>query len=224
MSVIIEQFTEHGYLLVPDVLSIGECERIAAQVPSSKLVSGGTRRLLEHTWCRALVDRLRNHAVLAQLLPPSAVAVQCTWFEKSRGRNWSVPFHRDLSIPVAEKVENSSLNGWSRKEGCLFVQAPVSVLEQLVAVRLHLDPCGADDGALRVVPGSHRDGRADTDDRELDRRAEVVCEMGVGSTLVMRPILLHSSRKAVGDGRRRVLHFLFGPRELPYGLRWASVV
>jgi ectoine hydroxylase-related dioxygenase (phytanoyl-CoA dioxygenase family) len=116
------------------------------------------------------------------------------------------------------------LKGWSRKEGCLLVQAPVSLLEQLVAVRLHLDPCGADDGALRVVPGSHRDGRTDSEDREADGRAEIVCDLETGGALVMRPLLLHSSRKATGASRRRVLHFLFGPRELPYGLRWAAVV
>jgi hypothetical protein len=36
----------------------------------------------------------------------------------------------------------------------------------------------------------------------------------------MRPFALHTSSKATGTSRRRVLHFVFGPAELPYGLQW----
>ena len=39
--------------------------------------------------------------------------------------------------------------------------------------------------------------------------------------MILRPLLLHASSKATGGSRRRVLHFLFGPRELPCGLAWA---
>ena len=41
--------------------------------------------------------------------------------------------------------------------------------------------------------------------------------------MLMRPLLLHASSKTAGTSRRRVLHFLFGPRELAFGLVWASV-
>ena len=33
----------------------------------------------------------------------------------------------------------------------------------------------------------------------------------------------HASSKAGGASRRRVLHFVFGPRELPAGLAWAKL-
>jgi hypothetical protein len=39
--------------------------------------------------------------------------------------------------------------------------------------------------------------------------------------MLMRPLLLHASSRASGASRRRVLHFVFGPRELPFGLAWA---
>jgi hypothetical protein len=51
---------------------------------------------------------------------------------------------------------------------------------------------------------------------------EVACAAPRGSALVMRPLLLHGSSKARGTRLRRVLHFLFGPRELPFGLRWPA--
>jgi ectoine hydroxylase-related dioxygenase (phytanoyl-CoA dioxygenase family) len=103
------------------------------------------------------------------------------------------------------------------------VQPPVEVLDQLVAVRLHIDECGVDDGALKVVAGSHRHGRlADADAIALrDARGAVTCPVPRGGAMLMRPLLLHASSKATGASRRRVLHFLFGPRRLPLGLGWA---
>lgn len=41
--------------------------------------------------------------------------------------------------------------------------------------------------------------------------------------LLMRPLALHASSKATGSSRRRVLHFVYGPLALPYGLRWPSI-
>jgi ectoine hydroxylase-related dioxygenase (phytanoyl-CoA dioxygenase family) len=82
-----------------------------------------------------------------------------TLFVKSIESNWLVSLHQDLSIPVAEHVESTGCQGWSEKEGELFVQPPVSGLDAVPALRLHLDDCSERNGALRVVPGSHRLGR-----------------------------------------------------------------
>jgi ectoine hydroxylase-related dioxygenase (phytanoyl-CoA dioxygenase family) len=152
--------------------------------------------------------------------------VQCTLFDKSPRANWLVALHQDLSIPVRDRVPHPDLLGWSRKEGMLYVQPPASLLEALVAVRVHLDESTADRGPLRVVPGSHRDGRFTETDASA-RRAELgetECLVGRGGVLLMRPLLLHASSKASRPSRRRVLHFLFGPAGLPYGLRWHDAV
>jgi hypothetical protein len=61
-----------------------------------------------------------------------------------------VSLHQDLSIPVAERVESPGCRGWSEKEDELFVQPPVSVLDSVLALRLHLDDCKERNGALRV--------------------------------------------------------------------------
>jgi len=221
-----QEISDAGFALVPQVLTDIECERFAAEVSRSSSASGGTRSLLQNEWCRLLASQLRQHAFLKPLLQPSYVAVQCTYFEKSSSRNWLVPVHQDLSIPVAKRVEHSSLSGWSEKEGALFVQAPVGILQQLLAVRVHLDGCAENDGPLRVVPGSHALGRVGPEAAVAARLSspEFVCFAPRGSVLAMRPLLLHSSSKATGTSLRRVLHFLFGPRDLPLGLRWQDAV
>lgn len=214
-------FDDLGYAIVPEVLPSDECDAIAARVgPGHESV--GSRSLLAHPWCTDLAARLRHHPALSTLIGAEDVAVQCTYFEKSASRNWLVPIHQDLSVPVAARVPDPHLAGWSLKEGALFVQAPTELLQRMVAVRLHLDACTARDGPLRVVPGSHRQGVIGPEAATRVRRetAEVDCVAPVGAALAMRPLLLHASSKASGDSRRRVLHFLFGPAHPPNGLRW----
>lgn len=215
-----------GFARVDSVLTPAECEVLAAEASNAAGASAGSRHLLSHPWCVALARRLRAHPALSDCIGAEGVAVQCTYFEKSADRNWLVSVHQDLSIPVAARVDDPALTGWSEKDGELFVQAPAAVLAGLVAVRVHLDPCRAEDGALRVLPGSHRLGRIDAVEAAAlrARSAEVVCEVDAGGVLLLRPLLVHASSKSAGAGRRRVLHFLYGPRSLPHGMAWREAV
>lgn len=219
-------FNAAGWISIEGVLSPLECAAIADSITPSAAPSGGTRALLAQPWCQQLAARIRLESPLAALIPPEFVAVQCTYFEKSAAKNWLVPWHQDLSIPVAERVEHSALSGWSEKEGGLFVHAPPGVLEQLIAVRLHLDVCSATDGPLKVLPGTHLLGRLSPAAVESLRceRAEVACLANMGGAIVLRPLLVHASSKANGASRRRVLHFVFGPAALPCGLRWREMM
>lgn len=215
-------FAAQGFALIAPVLSAAECDAVAATLADGLKGSIGTRCLLSQQWCGDLAAHIRQQPALATLIPRDYVAVQCTFFEKSPANNWLVPIHQDLSIPVAQRVEHPGVTGWSEKEDALYVQAPLDVLQQLVAVRVHLDDCGVDDGPLRVVPGSHLRGTLTPDEAIALRQAgtEAVCAAPLGSALVMRPLLLHASSKARGQSQRRVLHFLFGPARLPLGLQW----
>lgn len=214
-----DQFANDGFVVIPDLLTTAQCAQLAGAVDAAP-GAVGSRCLLAQPWCATLARNLRQRPELAALIPPTHVAVQCTYFEKSASRNWLVPLHQDLSIPVARKLAAPELQGWSEKEGEQFVQAPLFLLEQLVAVRVHLDPCGAADGPLRVVPGSHAGGRLPSGARE-DGRSQAI-EVAAGGALAMRPLLLHASSKSTGASRRRVLHFVFGPPALPYGLAWPA--
>ncbi len=219
-------FDEDGFALLPGILSEDACAWLAAQVTPAAGGSGGTRALLATPWCAELARMLRGHPDLAPYIPAGHVAVQCTYFEKTGARNWLVPFHQDLSIPVAARVDAPALRGWSRKEEVDFVQAPPALLAQMLAVRLHLDECGSEDGPLRVLAGSHRHGLVDDAGAAALRAAgrELACSAPLGSALVLRPLLLHASSKSAGQGRRRVLHLVFGPPALPLGLRWHTAL
>jgi hypothetical protein len=89
----------------------------------------------------------------------------------NQGIGTGFALHQDHSIPVQERVVQPDCSGWSEKEAVLYVQPPVAVLESLVAVRAHLDDCGAASGPrvalLPSFPDSHRHGRL-SDDPHLE--------------------------------------------------------
>ena len=219
-------FDATGYAVIPDIICAHDCElavqQFALDVPSGP----GTRTLLAAAWCRDLADAIRRSPLIKALLPADPRAVQCTYFEKSPSQNWLVTLHQDLSIPVRERVDSEACSAWSEKEGVLFVQPPTAVLDSLVAVRLHLDDSSLDAGPLRVVPGSHRRGRLGAAEAQAlrDASGEVTCLVPRGGVLVMKPLLLHASSKAHVEAFRRVLHFVFGPPDLPHGLSWRTAV
>jgi ectoine hydroxylase-related dioxygenase (phytanoyl-CoA dioxygenase family) len=58
-----------------------------------------------------------------------------------------------------ERVEVDGFGPWYMKAEVLHVQPPAAILEHMLTVRLHLDPCNEENGALRVLPGSHTRGK-----------------------------------------------------------------
>jgi hypothetical protein len=217
-----QRFAENGFVVVPDVVDGDQCEVLAHHVQALGNRGVGLRALLSHPWCAELAIQLRRNSELRALLPADAVAVQCTLFDKSPEKNWLVSLHQDLSIPVRHRVTSPDCSGWSEKDGQVYVQPPVGVLEQLVAVRVHIDDCPADTGALRVVAKSHVKSRLSRGRAAELRRenGETAVPVARGGALVMRPLILHASSKATSLASRRVLHFVFGPPRLPSGLEW----
>jgi hypothetical protein len=220
------KFDADGFAVIPDVVSPAECDAVMAQVASAASDTPGSRTLLSMSWCAALACAIRNNKAVGSLLPEEPVAVQCTYFEKSESQNWLVAVHQDLSIPVRERIDAAACSAWSEKEGVLFVQPPTTVLETVVAVRLHLDNSTPSNGPLRVVPGSHRSGRLTSAQIQVARNesGEITCPVPKGGVLVMRPLLLHASSKAQVSAPRRVLHYVFGAPALPLGLTWHTAV
>jgi len=204
-------FDRDGFAILPPVLSAAACEALAVLCDTAPLSGAGSRTLLALDAVASLGRSLAASPSIAALLPPGAQAVQCTLFSKSDASTWSVTPHQDLSIPVHERCDLAGWSGWSRKEGVWFVQPPVTVLEQMVAVRLQLDDNASDTGPLEVVPGTHVMGRLSSEAiRTATLAGKVPCVVERGGVVVLRPLLIHSSAKGRSAGSRRVLHFLYG--------------
>ena len=164
----------------------------------------------------------KTHRRKALQLPPSPRPVRALYFDKSPGANWLVAWHQDLTLAVRTRVEVQGFGPWSIKDGVQHVQPPVGLLEQMLTVRLHLDDCDETNGALRVLPGTHRLGRLDAERiRELrEEHSEVVCKVAAGGVLLMRPLLLHASARSQSTRHRRMLHIDYAGFGLPEPLGW----
>ena len=122
--------------------------------------------------------------------------------------NWLVVWHQDTALPLRERRDVSGWGPWSVKAGITYAHAPAAALARVVALRLHIDDSGRDNGPLRVLPETHTRGvMSDADVAELARDIEAVdCVCPAGGVVAMRPLLVHASSKAEADQRRRVLH------------------
>ncbi|MBI5800547.1 MAG: phytanoyl-CoA dioxygenase family protein [Verrucomicrobia bacterium] len=211
---------QHGFTLLRGALEHQNVERILAAL--GPVAGAGRRGLLAHPEVSALACSQHLLCHVRPHLPMEPVPVRALYFDKSPDANWLVPWHQDLTLAVREHAKAHGFGPWSTKEGVPHVQPPVQLLEQMLAVRLHLDDADADNGALRVLPGSHRAGRL-SPVRIQELRAsqpEQLCVAAAGDALLMRPLLLHASSRSASTRHRRVLHLEYAAFALPPGLHW----
>ncbi len=229
-----------GFAIVPDALTVLETGALTSALDD--FVTGnkatglrgrgdavfGVRNLLAE--CEAVRNIARRSVVrrfITPVLGPDCFAVRAILFDKTPGANWRVPYHQDLSVAVARRVECDGWGPWSEKAGALHVQPPVAVLEDMLTIRLHLDPCGPDNGPLRVLAATHNRGKLSPENiaDARERIAEAVCVVAMsGGAVIMRPLLLHASSPAQLPHRRRVLHIEYAAQALPDGFEWRDTV
>lgn len=216
---------DHGYAIVEPVLAAEEVEALRAalgEIPPGERRGGLRDALSRVPAVRRCACDPRILGLAESVLGAGARPVKGIVFDKTPVANWKVPWHQDLTICVRQRIDVEGFGPWSEKEGILHVQPPVEVLERIVALRIHLDDAGPDNGALRVLPGTHRSGRLG--EVEIERlRGEVpeaVCGVRAGGVMLMRPLLLHASSSCDRPAHRRVLHIEYSASPLPGGLTW----
>lgn len=212
---------EHqGFSTVGGVLtSVEQSELCELLKPAT---SAGCRGLLGVPAIAKLARSEKLIGLVRAHLPAEPFPVRAIFFNKSPKANWLVSWHQDLTIALHARNEMPGFGPWSSKDGIPHVQPPVELLEQMLSVRLHLDDTDQSNGALRVLPGSHRLGRLSAD-RIQQLRAEqpdFICAVTAGDALLMRPLLLHASSRSASNRPRRVLHIEYAAFTLPEGLEW----
>ena len=213
----LDQISEVGCALVSSCLDAPTLNEIGDLLDAGH---AGVRNLLDIPAIRRLASSSAVRSPMAPVLGSNCFAVRGILFNKVGEANWKVAWYQDCVIAVAQQKEVPGWGPWSIKAGVHHVRPSSELMSQMLAVRLHLDDCGNDNGPLRVVPDSHRQGfLSDTQIQEWPKD-NAVTTASRGDAILTRPLLLHGSSAAKVPNSRRVLHLEFAADELPAGVNW----
>jgi ectoine hydroxylase-related dioxygenase (phytanoyl-CoA dioxygenase family) len=205
-----ERVSTDGFAILSDVISERKIFELGATLEQSELPRSraGMRHAMRNESVAAVARDPRLLSMAQEVLGSAAIPFRATLFDKSPVSNWLVVWHQDTALPLRERREVPDWGPWSVKDGVNYAHAPASALEQVLALRLHLDDSVAENGPLRVLPGTHTLGVL-TDDalHSLSTQREAVdCLVLKGGILAMRPLIVHASSKSHSTAPRRVLH------------------
>jgi hypothetical protein len=234
------RFARDGFGLLPEVYARSEVEQLRTRLASvlfqdeedSSLRSRSgsvyaARNILELFPDAATIWRRPSLTQFLEAVLGSRFGlVRGLFFDKPPGLTWGLPWHKDLTIAVdlpesyPDHMPDGEWRKLTRKAGVPHVEADEATLRTMVTLRIHLDPARSENGALRVIPGSHRYGK------ELDlSQPEHLVVAEAGDVLAMSPLLSHCSGRSTDETHlhRRILHLEFsGVAQLPFGFRWRN--
>lgn len=228
------QFLKNGFITIDNIYTSEEVEKLINQIKlantdkdtfrkSSDLFA--IRQFLKEcpsTLGIILNDKLKK--ILTELFSKNYFAVKSIYFDKPASSNWYVSYHQDLTISVDKKVELPGFSLWTVKQNQFAVQPPTEIMENIVTVRIHLDNTDEENGALRVIPGSHLKSIYRPESINWATESEVSCNVRKGGIMLMKPLLLHSSGRTTNKKQRRVIHIEFSNMDLPEGLNWSEKI
>jgi ectoine hydroxylase-related dioxygenase (phytanoyl-CoA dioxygenase family) len=230
-----EKIAEEGFAIVDNIFTTEEVDNLLVAISHVDKTKPTFRKTTDLFAIRqffkevpAAYDIVFNNnklnALIKELFGDEFFVVKAIYFDKPENSNWFVSYHQDLTISVDTKTDIEGSGPWTAKHNQYAVQPPLHILQDGFTIRMHLDDTNEENGALKVIPGSHVKGiyRPETIDWSIE--AEVVCTVPKGGIMIMKPLLLHSSSRTTNNNKRRVVHIEFSRCVLPDKLKWAEYI
>lgn len=199
-----------GFAVIPAVLELKDVTAIVVKLGAAdiKRSRAGVRHAMRLECVRALAQDKRLLGMAQSVLGRNTVPFKATMFDKSPTANWLVAWHQDTALPIKKRYDTPEWGPWSVKDGVTYAHAPSSALHKILALRIHIDDSTAENGPLRVLPGTHELGvLTDSAIHELSTKVRCIeCEVPRGGVLAMRPLIVHASSKSQTALPRRILH------------------
>jgi Phytanoyl-CoA dioxygenase (PhyH) len=235
---LVHSLTRDGFCLVPSAFERMECRNLADELHSvltscldvavslrraSGVIYGARNLLTVFPPAATLWRKPPLIELLTTVLGDEFGLVRGLYFDKPPQGNWSLPWHQDLTIAVANhSLPSQRFRNRTTKAEVPHVEAPDEILHQMLTLRIHLDDVTEVNGPLQVLPGTHV-GRESVP----DQRPPVTILAAAGDVLAMRPLLSHASVASNTEStlHRRVIHLEFAASlELPDNYRWHTFI
>jgi ectoine hydroxylase-related dioxygenase (phytanoyl-CoA dioxygenase family) len=205
-----KSFEENGFAILPQVFTSESLDCLLQEIDdlAPRRSRAGLRHALKLAPVAALAGQSQMMELAREILGPGAFPFRATLFDKSPKSNWLVVWHQDTALPLHKRLDVAGWGPWSVKEGVPYAHAPTSALSRVVALRVSFDASTLENGPLRVLSGTHRQGVL-SDDAVHELAAQAApfdCVVPKGGILIMRPLLIHASSKSQSEAPRRVLH------------------
>jgi hypothetical protein len=220
-----QEYSRDGYYLIQGAFSDENVTTLQNELSNieGKPNNYGIRDLMNKVpYIKSMASSSPLIDLAKDILGNNARPVRSVFFDKIKEANWNVAWHQDTSIALKTKHEISGFGPWSEKQGVIHAEPPAEYLANTLTLRIHLDKANTETGALRVIPGTHRDGRVKSTEilQIVENSTVVECHANPGDVLLMNPLLFHSSRKAIHPCHRRIIHIEYSAMSLPYPLEW----
>lgn len=223
-------FEQEGFELVSSVYTSQEIEQIIQLIETKEKQGANFRQskdlfairnfLKEYLELHSLIFNQNLQKIIHQVGSTSHFVIKAIYFDKPKDSNWYVTWHQDLMIQVEDKIETNDFSAWTYKNKEYAVLPPLSILENIFTLRIHLDDTTKENGALKVIPKSHLKGIVRKNEAEIFEKEPIFCECKKGDVMLMKPLTFHASHKTTNQQQRRVIHIEFSNISLPNGLIW----
>jgi ectoine hydroxylase-related dioxygenase (phytanoyl-CoA dioxygenase family) len=223
---------DYGYTSVENIYTQSEVNQIISKINQADSTKDTFRKSTELFAVRQFLKEIPETVslifsenlkhVISELFGSDYFVVKSIYFDKPERSNWFVSYHQDLTISVDKKINLPNYGPWTIKQNQFAVQPPVNVLQNIFTLRIHLDDTDENNGALKVIPGSHLKNIYRSETIDWNKESETVCNVKQGGIMIMKPLLLHGSNRTTNNHKRRVIHIEFSNMELPEEIKWAE--
>lgn len=230
MKTFVDIYDANGLDLIPGFSSADqitrlhdEFDRLATQDDNAargEWVYGIRGVLKKSAPARAWTQSDDVRAVVEGVIGKRARAIRGVFFDKRPDANWPLPWHQDRTAAFEGTLRPEGFTNWTTKQGVNHAELPLDYLRSMITLRLHLDDCDADTGAIHVLKGAHRDIAPQRVLADLGRAGGAPVPMKAGDLMAISPLTPHASYRVTRECRRRILHVEFCARTLPEGLDW----
>ncbi|MBB1283380.1 phytanoyl-CoA dioxygenase family protein [Flavisolibacter sp. BT320] len=229
-----EKIFHEGFAIVNGIYSTEEVSQILSAIAEADN-TGPTFRKSEDLFAirqffkeipatRKLVLNQKLTQLVSAVFGDDYFIVKSIYFDKPGNSNWFVSYHQDLTISVDKKIDCEGYGPWTKKEGQFAVQPPPGILEDNFTIRIHLDDTTEENGALKVIPQSHKKGIYRAENIDWKTEQETICAVSKGGVMFMKPLLFHASNRTTNYSRRRVIHIEFSRCQLDENMNWSEFI
>ena len=227
-----DELLEFGFTTINEIYSSDEVDQILVTIDNVDKTNETFRNSEDlfaiRQFLKEVPESLRYifnenlKSIIRHIFGDNFFVVKSIYFDKPETSNWYVSYHQDLTISVDKKLDLIGFGPWTVKQNQFSVQPPLDILDNIFTIRIHLDKTNENNGALKVISGSHLKNiyRPETIDWTME--SEIICNVDKGGVMIMKPLLLHSSNRTTNNQKRRVIHIEFSNKELPANLNWAE--